>query len=374
MAEGKDGKGEGYEFVPPDFDEEAFIHRELVSFKTTAILFAWGIVAAAASWGAFLAVGASSSGWFIGLAICAAMGYSLKFIFPRLGADIAHFKRREWLGTGFLFFFTWLSFFILAINPPITDVAPPQVFVYGSPPLQEPGANATFHVVAIDNDRVASLDVHVTLDGNPLNVPLTTLGPGHVQGTLPAAPGTYAITATATDPHRHVGTGTANVTVGHVLDVTWPKDAPFTDADQVLVKTPIPTCAADYAKGTKYDCLRTVELRPTDGSPVIPLATTPDGNWRSDLTYAGWTAGNHTYQVIASYPKHFLAAEAVDGGSILGESHTLHVAHAGGTTTASVPPEPTQRAVQVPAPGIGLIAVAFLGLALLRRRASVALT
>ncbi|HEX2065337.1 MAG TPA: hypothetical protein VHI93_00855, partial [Candidatus Thermoplasmatota archaeon] len=88
--------GSGYEFVPPDFDEDAFVHREMVSFKTTSILFGWGVLAAAASWAAYVAVGGTDLGWLIGLALCGAFGYALKFLFPRLGADVSHFKRKEW--------------------------------------------------------------------------------------------------------------------------------------------------------------------------------------------------------------------------------------------------------------------------------------
>lgn len=38
--EANDTKGEEYQFEIPDFDEEAFIHKEMTSFRTTAVLFA----------------------------------------------------------------------------------------------------------------------------------------------------------------------------------------------------------------------------------------------------------------------------------------------------------------------------------------------
>src|SRR5205085_1049358 len=74
VAEDKapEGKGE-YEFKLPDFDEDTFIHREMVQFKTTSLLFLWGIVTALVSWAAYaLLQGDESSGWLAGLLIAAA--------------------------------------------------------------------------------------------------------------------------------------------------------------------------------------------------------------------------------------------------------------------------------------------------------------
>ena len=82
--ESKDGKDPDYEFIPPDFDEDAFIHKELVSFRTTSILFVWGIVAALVSWAIYGPMGADRGAWFAGLAVCAAFGFSLKVLYTQL--------------------------------------------------------------------------------------------------------------------------------------------------------------------------------------------------------------------------------------------------------------------------------------------------
>jgi hypothetical protein len=364
-------KDDGYEFTPPDFDEDTFIHRELVSFKTTSILFVWGIVAAAASWGAFVAVGGTDLGWFLGLALCAAFGYALKFLYPRLGADIAHFKRKEWVGTGFLFFFTWLSFFVLAINPPITDIAAPEVFVYGAPPVQEPGGNATFHVLATDNVAVQSLDIRVTRDGAALNVPLRRTGTDTAEGTLPGAAGRYTITATATDAKGHAGHRTANVTVGPALDVTWPHDnALAAPTDQVFVRVPgYHACAENYKDGS-FDCIRSVVLRRDDGTEIVlaPSKVGDEAGWSAFAADAGWRSGNNTVTAVAKFPQHFLGSHPVPGGEATKGPVTLRVLGATGTQANPVQPEPTQRAVLVPGPSAGLLAAAILGLALLLRR------
>src|SRR5688572_26885864 len=141
-----DGKDSDYEFIPPDFDEDAFIHRELVSFRTTLILFLWAIVAAAVSWAAFAGMGGADTGWLVGLAIAAAFFLGLKRIFALLKVDIAHFGRKEWLGTAALYFFTWLSFFIIAINPPVSDFAPPRVEVLPAPHAQLADGTVSVHL------------------------------------------------------------------------------------------------------------------------------------------------------------------------------------------------------------------------------------
>lgn len=365
-----------YEFAPPDFDEEAFIHKELVSFRTTAILFVWGIVAAAASWAAFAAVGGAKSGWFIGLALCAAFGYALRFLFPRLGADVSHFKRREWTGTGFLFFFTWLSFFMLAINPPLTDVAPPQLFVHAAPPIQEAGGAVRLDVLATDNDRVSGLQVQATRDGAPLTVDFHDGGANHRVATLGnAAPGRYTVTATATDPKGHATVRTGNFTVGPTLDMTWPAgNALAKPDDHVLVKIgAYPPCdPKDPGYKGGFACIRTVSLNRTDvartAEGVALEYSDQFGGWLATANFKGWTPGNHTVQAIAQFPDTFLGAERVGGGEIASRPAAIDMRLPPGDHTVAVLPQPSARAVLVPGPGLGLTAIGLLGLALFLRR------
>jgi hypothetical protein len=374
----EDRKDDGYEFTPPDFDEDAFIHKELVSFKTTSILFVWGIVAALLSWAAYVAVGGTDMGWFIGLAICAAFGYSLRFLFPRLGADIAHFKRKEWTGTGFLFFFTWLSFFVLAINPPITDIAPPQLFVSAGPILQEPGGQVTVDIVATDNGQVANLAALAYRDGAPLTVDFQEIAAHHLQARMGGASGLpvgrYTIQATATDAKGHSSTHSTNFTVGATLDIAWPAGNALAKAtDQVLVKVKgaSPCTAADYTKGN-YGCIRTVFLNATGGAAQVPLEYNDAfGGWIATPNFAGWTQGNHTYRVVAEFPERFLGSLRVPGGQATSNPMPLDVQVSPGDHQVAVLAQPASRSVQVPNLGVGLLAIALLALAfIVRRRAA----
>jgi hypothetical protein len=362
----KDEKGD-YEFVAPDFDEHAFIHREMVSFRTTAILFAWGIVAAAVSWGLFLTN--PRYGWAIGLAVCAAFGYSLKVLFPRLGADIAHFKRREWMGTGFLFFFTWLSFFMLAINPPITDVAPPQVFL-DTAPVHEAGSNVTIAALATDNHHVTGLQVEVQRDGKPVAATLQDKGAGHQVATLAAAqPGTYRVVATASDGRNADAHANLTFVVGNVLHLKVPAGAldgtnfvsATVDGSHACTKDDIAAAAT---------CLRAVFLRQANGDPV-QMDTADGTTWKAEASYKGWTEGANNVTLVAQFQERFLGAERAPGGEVVAANPTtITVQGATGTHAVTLPDQPPHRAIQVPGPELGLLAVVLAGAALVASRRS----
>src|ERR1041385_8427267 len=59
--------GDEYTFVPPDFDEEAFIHREVVGFRAGLVVCAWGLVCALLSWAIFAAMDGTKTAWLLGL-------------------------------------------------------------------------------------------------------------------------------------------------------------------------------------------------------------------------------------------------------------------------------------------------------------------
>jgi hypothetical protein len=372
----KEEKADGdYEFTPPDFDEEAFIHREMVSFRTTTILFVWGIVAAAMSWGAYLAIGSPKTGWLAGIAIFAATGYALKLIFPRLGADVKHFTRRDWTGTGFLYFFTWLSFFLLAINPPLTDIAAPRIEAAASPPVQVAGMGAAFEVLASDNDRIASQRLVVVRDGRELDAQAQDLGDG--RSTVPLSglePGTYRLEAVALDGRGHEARAVANLTVqppGQLLRVTLPREGILDGAARIVVRpdASIPQlapCTIESAiKGVS--CIRHVTLQVQGGGSVGMRNEGQD--WTATADHAGWREGLANFTVRAEFLDRFLGANRVPGGELVAGPFTVNVTVPPGQ--AQHPPlvdQPTARHVSIPGPEIAVVAVAALGAALWARR------
>src|SRR5207244_9013996 len=56
-----------------------------------------------------------------------AVGFGMYFIFPLLGFKTESFKRRDWIGHGITYFFSWLAFWIILLNPPFSDHLPPTI-------------------------------------------------------------------------------------------------------------------------------------------------------------------------------------------------------------------------------------------------------
>ncbi len=358
--------GEDYEFIPPDFDEDAFIHKEMVSFRTTTILFVWGIVAALLSWGILAYMDGAKTAWYIGLLICAAFGYALKFLFPMLGADIAHFGRKEWTGTGFLFFFTWLALFMILINPPITDVAPPEVEVFALPPVQQVGTPVHLEIFAIDNGRIETFNFEVTKGSTLIatEADLTDRGNGHYvyNADLPAA--RYSYVATAIDAKGHESSATGNFSVSsRAIRYTPPSDNRIDDATDTLVVKVDPTDPP----------LRTVYLD-FGFDRKLPLRYDEEtfGGWIATANFAGWQQGNNTFTIKAEQQNTFMGAQLIRGGIVefdCGGTCFVEVAVETGDFAVKVPATkeiPPNR--NVPGPGVALVAAGLVVVAFVARR------
>lgn len=372
------GKPEGgeYEFKLPDFDEDTFIHREIVSFKTTAILVGWAIVAAAASWALFAALGGNTaSGWLAGLAVCGAFGYGLKFLFPKLGADISHFKRREWFSTGSMFFMAWLAFFIVAINPPVSDFSPPHVELSADPPLQAAGGNVTLHVLASDNAGAEVPAVTLVRDGTALPVELKpTDHAGHYEARLEGAQaGRYTLRAVA-DDGRHSTAASLDFSVGGDPFTVEGRGRLDSLADRIVVRLPkdvpaaLHACAPEDVQKAR-PCLRAVRLVPTDGQGGNVTLEPKEGFWVADANHAGWHDGENHVRLEAEFLDHFVGASLVDGGRFQSpQQTTVNVTASRGSFEPTVLPDPVVRPLRVPAPAGLLVAAVLLGAAAVARR------
>lgn len=109
-------------FKRPEFDEREHMKKELVNAKVGIITFFYGLPYAVASWQLALA----------GLAIFGLMAViigilSLRYIYPLFGIDVEGFEKKTWLGNGAVLVFTWLSVWILLLNPPFSDLAKPTI-------------------------------------------------------------------------------------------------------------------------------------------------------------------------------------------------------------------------------------------------------
>ncbi|MES2155078.1 MAG: hypothetical protein V4510_08085 [bacterium] len=371
----KDEPAGEYEFKLPDFDEDQFIHREMVSFKTTSILFVWGIVAAAVSWAAYsMRGGDANTGWLLGLIICAVSGFALKWLFPKFGADISHFKRREWTGTGFMFFFTWLAFFMVAINPPISDFAGPQVILGADPPIQLTNGTVSLSMLAIDNDRVAEHHLEITRagDSNLIAAPVSG-GSGGVQWTNVTLPnGHYIAAGIATDGHGHTTTTKVhfNVTTpGGDFRIELPQPAVLSATSSIRVHVgAFPPC--DGANYGRHPCLRTVGLHLANGNVVAMDADGErPGDWKTDANSKGWSRGVNNFTVEAQFLNHFEGAHSIPGGRIvLPTTYSVDVTVDAGSHEAGVPGDLSSRQLVVPHLEVAALLVVLLVGAIIARR------
>ena len=107
---------------------------------------------------------------------------SLRYIYPLLRIDIALFEKKNWLGSGAIFFFTWLAVWILICNPPFNDLANPTIdrvecsiddggnwtaLVPDANNIQIGNNNTTIIIRAriADNDRLDSDAIKIVVNG-----------------------------------------------------------------------------------------------------------------------------------------------------------------------------------------------------------------
>ena len=157
---GKEIDVEDLPFEVPDFNEDEFVRKELISFRTTVILFVFALLVAL---GTFFIWRASGLGFFLLFLMAMAVGALLPFIYKLLRVDISHFRRREWIGTMTLHFFFWLGFTLLLANPPISDSAAPVVEVYGTPTVQGVGNEVRFAAYVGDDKGVVASSIDFCL-------------------------------------------------------------------------------------------------------------------------------------------------------------------------------------------------------------------
>lgn len=140
-------KEEDEEFELPEFDEVEYMEKEVNAAKTSFTMIALAIPLAVALY-AVTVVGLWGVGFFLALAVTFLLPRVFRFL-PWPKVDVGKFERRDWIGFGGTFFFTWLAFWILLLNVPFTDLTPPTVAaVYVNGVAMNPGVQTTVDVVS----------------------------------------------------------------------------------------------------------------------------------------------------------------------------------------------------------------------------------
>lgn len=373
------GKDEDYVFEMPDFDEDAFIHKELVSFKTTGVLFVWGIVAALVSWGIFEVLGGAQTGWYLGLGVVVVFGYLLRFLYPRLGLDIKHFGRREWLGTGFLLFFTWLAFFLLFVNPPVTDHAPPLIEVVASPPIQQVGGDVVFDLFFEDNHRIAAMTFALTSGSGATVATLddaAEIGRGHYRYVLSNATGTtYSYTATATDAKGNEAETAGDVQASaNALRVQLPRENAILQTPDTVFVTIVgsfPQCDENIGRRIT-PCHLNVFLE-FEGRDDIRMTYDAElDGWKATGNTKGWQPGENTFGVVSEMQALAFGPNVLEPARIVRAGpFTVDVAPeiSGDAESAWLVQDLTSHnAKRTPGPGVVAIGLLLAGIVAVARR------
>jgi len=208
-------KDEPTDWVAPDFDEVGYMRTEIQAAKTAVLTIAWAAVGAIVS---FLLYSVNAAlAFFAGIAVAVGLYYVLPF----LGISVKGFKRRDWTGHGITYFFSWLAFWILLLNPPFGDFTTPTIqaisvspyqtgytgglsclpLVGGAVFVQQNPPNDSVYVLfrATDNVGIASLQVNVTPVGSaqpPFEltpIPLSGLSRCRNHTSEPYPGGTYSV-------------------------------------------------------------------------------------------------------------------------------------------------------------------------------------
>jgi len=152
---------EEYEFQMPHFDEEEFISEQKKKAKSSFISFGFGILMGITCSVIWISLGDSSLKWPVTflLGICS-IGFLIK-IFQFFKINITTFERKDWLGTGAFYFFTFLAFFIICINPPFYDGSPPVIDTFALPGVQEIGGNTVLTAKITDNVGLSDTNIEI---------------------------------------------------------------------------------------------------------------------------------------------------------------------------------------------------------------------
>ncbi len=115
-------KKEELEYKPPEFDRLEYVKTEVAASKATIIAALFAIPIGMAAW-YVMPVGGTAGGLMAGLG-----GMSLLWILlPKLKLEVQNFKWTQWAGVFSTHFLVFLAIWVVACNPPFSDMASPVI-------------------------------------------------------------------------------------------------------------------------------------------------------------------------------------------------------------------------------------------------------
>src|SRR5438094_9802065 len=114
-------KEDAHGWLGPDFGEVGYMRKEIEGARAAVATIAWAVIGALVAFGLYSVLPALA--FFAGIAV----GFGMYFVFPLIGIKTESFKRRDWIGHGITYFFSWLAFWIILLNPPFSDHTDPTI-------------------------------------------------------------------------------------------------------------------------------------------------------------------------------------------------------------------------------------------------------
>ncbi len=218
-----------YEFVPPDFDEKAFLEKDIKGTKSLIVATFLGILAGVL---AFALTGISI---YLGIIVIIACAIGLKYLIPFLKIEPSGVDKKTLLGNILIIFLLSLGIWIVMLNPPFSDQIAPEITstaIYfnsgsswtkyvndGVTPIHS-GNQVNITVTVRDNDKVNSVTINVHLSGGTgtfkaMNA--TTMKgvyeTGSVTYTTGASNSAYVYTLNVTDNNGHLTQASGSFTI-----------------------------------------------------------------------------------------------------------------------------------------------------------------
>lgn len=374
-------------FEIPEFDEDEFIRKETISFRTTLILFVYSVITAFVT---FVLWATAVESWFVMLLIAGATGYLLRFIYPALKVDISHFGKKEWIGTGFLYFFSWLAFFIFLTNPPLYDGVEPDLDIHVTPDIQNAGSLVDVTLVAADNLNVDDDSITFTLTGPDGDTIASTADlRAHTNGhdiwtwnrTLDQT-GQYTITASVSDTGGALFFGSAHTTtVERTFEISDEAfTVAFTGGGGETARFAAARDAVEVRIPTAVDVYR-VTLEKDDGTSILLKRDSETSSENQHIYYAGpafdgFEQGNNTFTVrVVEHDSYWLAKKygipGPDAPIVSTQEYTVIIDDASllGSEEAKSPGQRRTTPEQTPGPGTPLVILGIIvAAALVARR------
>ncbi|MEM2944281.1 MAG: hypothetical protein QW083_04075 [Methanomassiliicoccales archaeon] len=112
---------EEYEFIPPEFDEKAFLENDIRSTKTLLLTTLFAVLCG------IIAFLLGEFNVLLGLVVLFAGIFLLRYLPILIKIKPEELDKKTLLGNGVLFFFLFLGIWILLMNPPFSDHTSPHV-------------------------------------------------------------------------------------------------------------------------------------------------------------------------------------------------------------------------------------------------------